>query len=327
MTGRLLELGNDCVGYWTEGEPQPLAGFTRRFPHIPRVAEQRRLIEDPAVQLILTAAIPTDRPAIAIAAMRAGKDVATDKPGCTTAAQLAALRQAVAETGRIWSVNYSERFETRCSTRALELVRAGAIGRVVQTAGLGPHRLNRHLRPGWFFQKEKFGGILCDIGGHQIEQFLTYTGSADADIVSATVGNFANPGDPGFADFGEMVLSSAQGRGYVRVDWYTADGLPTWGDGRFVILGTEGTIELRKYVDIAGRDGTDHLFLIDNKSTRYVDCADAGLPYYSDLVADILDRTETAMTQAHCFKTTELALRAEAMATPVGHLALVEASR
>jgi len=321
MTGRLLELGHECVGYWTDGEPQPLAGFIKRFPHIPRVAEQRRLIEDPSVQLILTAAIPAGRAALAIAAMRAGKDVATDKPGCTTLEQLAALRQVVAETGRIWSVNYSERFETRCSTRALELVRAGAIGRVVQTVGLGPHRLNRALRPDWFFRAEKFGGILCDIGSHQIEQFLTYTGSTDAVIERAVVGNFANPGDPDFADFGEMLLSSPQGRGYVRLDWYTPDGLATWGDGRFTILGTEGTIELRKYVDIAGRDGTDHLFIVDNKSTRYIDCADAGLPYYPDLVNDVLDRTETAMAQSHCFKAMELALRAEAMATRVGNLA------
>ena len=327
MTGRLLELGHECVGYWTAGEPQPLAGFIKRYPHIPRVTEQQRLIEDPTVQLILTAAIPADRAALAIAAMRAGKDVATDKPGCTTLEQLAALRQVVAETGRIWSVNYSERFETCSSTRALELVRAGAIGRVVQTVGLGPHRLNRALRPGWFFEHNKYGGILCDIGCHQVEQFLTYTGSTDAVIELAAIGNFANPGDPGLADFGEMLLSSKQGRGYVRLDWYTPDGLSTWGDGRFTILGTEGYMELRKCVDIAGRAGTDHLFLVDNKSTQYIDCTDAGLPYYPDLVNDVLDRTETAMAQAHCFKAMELSLRAEAMATRLGNLAPAEAAQ
>jgi predicted dehydrogenase len=327
MTGRLLELGHECVGYWTEGEPQPLAGFIKRYPHIPRVADQRRLIEDPTVQLVLTAAIPADRAAIAIAAMRAGKDVGTDKPGCTTPEQLAALRRTVAETGRIWSVNYSERFESTTATRALELVRAGAIGRVVQTVVLAPHRLNRQLRPAWFFQHDSFGGILCDIGCHQIESYLTFTGSADADIVHAAIGNFANPGDPDFADFGEMLLASPHGRGYVRVDWYTPDGLPTWGDGRLTILGTDGYMELRHNVDIAGRDGTGHLFLVDNKSTRYINCADAGLPYYPNLVADVLDRTETAMTQRHCFKVMELAMRAEAMATRLGALARPEAAR
>jgi predicted dehydrogenase len=321
MAGRLLELGSECVGYWTEGEPQPLAGFIKRFPHIPRVADRRRLIEDPTIQLILIAAIPADRAAIAIEAMRAGKDVGTDKPGCTSAEQLAALRQTVAETGRIWSVNYSERFEVAAVTRALELVRDGAIGRVVQTVGLGPHRLNRHLRPAWFFDPKNYGGVLCDIGCHQIEQFLSFTGSTDAEIVTAAVGNFANPGDPLFQDFGEMLLRSDRGNGYVRLDWYTPDGLTNWGDGRLTILGTDGYIELRKYVDIAGRPGTDHLFLVDNKATRYIDCGDAGLPYYPNLIEDILDRSETAMPQSHCFKVMELALRAQAMATRLGNLA------
>jgi predicted dehydrogenase len=320
MAGRLLELGCECVGYWTDGEPQPLSGFIKRFPHVPRVIDKRRLLEDQEVKLVLTAAIPSDRAAIALEAMHHGKDVMTDKPGCTTAEQLAELRRVVAETRRIWSVNYSERFEVTAVTRAIQLVRCGAIGRVVQTVGLGPHRLNRHLRPAWFFQRAKYGGVLCDIGCHQVEQFLTFTGSTDAEIVSSSVGNFANPSDPELEDFGELLLRGNEGQGYVRVDWYTPDGLANWGDGRLTILGTDGYIELRKYIDLAGRSGTDHLFLVDNKETRYIDCRDAGLPYASELVADILDRTERAMPQAHCFKVMELALQAEAMATRLGHL-------
>ena len=317
MVGRLLERGSECVGYWTEGDPQPLAGFVKRYPHIPRVADKRRLLEDSTVKLILTAAVPCDRASAAIEAMRAGKDVMTDKPGCTTAEQLRAVRRVVAETGRIWSVCYG-RFETASVARALELVTAGAIGRVVQTVGLGPHRLNRHLRPAWFFRRDKYGGILCDVGCHQIDQFLSFTGSNDAEIVSASVGNFANPGDAEFEDFGEILLRSDRGCGYARFDWYTPDGLANWGDGRLTVLGIEGYIELRKNIDIAGRSGTDHLFLVDNTSTRYVDCSSAERPYYANLIADVLDRTETAMTQNHCFKVMELALQAEAMATRLG---------
>lgn len=327
MVGRLLERGASCVGWWTQGEPQPLAGFLRRYPDIARVADRRRLLEDPDVRLIVCAAIPADRAAIAIEAMRHGKDVMVDKPGCTTPAQLAELRRVVAETGRIWSVNYSERFEVAAVTRAIELVGSGAIGRVVQTVGLGPHRLNRHLRPAWFFERERYGGILCDIGCHQIEQYLTFTGSTDADIVAASVGNFANPDHPGLEDFGDMLLRSDRAQGYMRLDWYTPDGLANWGDGRLTILGTEGYVELRKYVDIAGRSGADHLFLVDRKETRYIDCLDAGLPYYGNLIADVLDRTERAMPQVHCFKVMELAIRAEAMATRRGNLESLGAGR
>jgi predicted dehydrogenase len=320
MTSRLLEQGCECVGYWTQGEPQPLAGFIRRFPNIPRITEKSRLLEDPTVQLILTAAVNCDRAGIAMEAMRHGKDVMTDKPGCTTSQQLAELRHTVTETGRIWSVNYSERFEVRAVTRAIDLVKAGAIGRVVQTVGIGPHRLNRQLRPAWFFQRERYGGVLCDIASHQVEQFLTFTGSTDAEVVTSAVGNFANRADPELEDFGEMLLRGDGTQGYIRVDWYTPDGLNSWGDGRLTILGTNGYIELRKYIDIAGRPGTDHLFLADNKQTRYIDCSDADLPYAANLVADVLDRTEHAMPQAHCFKVMELALKAQAMATLLGNL-------
>jgi predicted dehydrogenase len=317
QVGRLMDLGAECKGYYARDSAVPLEGFTRRLPDLPRVRDVRALLEDSSIQLIVTAAIPSERGEVALEAMRHGKDVMVDKPGVITEAPLADVMHLQQETGRIWSVNFSERFEVRAMTRATELVQAGAIGRVVQTVGFGPHRLNRDQRPGWFFRRADTGGILIDLGSHQIDQFLHFTGSDDAEIVASAVANYANPDDPEIEDFGEILLRSARGQGYVRVDWYTPDGLPTWGDGRCTILGTEGYIELRKYVDIGGREGTDHLFLVDNKETRYIACRDAPLPYYERLIADVFERTETAMPQAHCFKVCELALDAQARAVRV----------
>jgi predicted dehydrogenase len=202
-------------------------------------------------------------------------------------------------------------------TRALELVRDGAIGDIVQTVGLGPHRLNRALRDPWFFDREKYGGILVDIASHQIDQFLAFTDASDAKVVLARAGNVAHPDDPRFEDFGELVLASGRASAYIRVDWFTPDGLPTWGDGRLFITGTTGSIELRKYVDLAGRAGKDHLFLVDARGVRHIDCGDAGLPYYENLRRDIEHRTETAMPQAHAYKVCELALTAQAAALRV----------
>ncbi len=319
LAGMLSE-GATCKGWWTEGEPQPLAGFVKRFPNVPRVADRRALLDDAGIDLILLADVPALRAERAIEAMRAGKDVMTDKPGCTTLEQLEAVRRTVAETGRIWSIDFSERFEVPSVTRAAELVHAGAIGAVVQTVGLGPHRLNEATRPAWFFEEAGYGGILCDIASHQIDQFLIFTGAADAAIVHATVGNFANPDRPGLQDFGEILLRSDRAQGYVRVDWYTPDALPNWGDGRLTILGTEGYIELRKYVDVAGRPGTDHLFLVNGERCEHIDAAGWPLTYFADLARDVRDRTETAMPQAHCFKVMELALRAQAQAVRRGFL-------
>lgn len=316
----MLELGCVCKGWWTEGDPQPVDGFVERFPDIPRVADRKVLLEDPEIDLVLIADVPVRRAERAIEAMRSGKDVMTDKPGCTTLYQLEEIRRTVAETGRIWSIDFSERFEVPAVTRAAELVEQGAIGNVVQTAGFGPHRLNRQTRPDWFFDSEQYGGILCDIASHQIDQFLFFTGSSDAEIVSASIGNFANPDDPGLEDFGEIVVRGDKGRGYIRVDWYTPDGLPTWGDGRLTILGTEGTIELRKYVDIAGRPGTDHLFLVNGTRCEYIDASAAPLRYFSNLASDVRNRTATAMSQTHCFKVMELAIRAQNDAVRLGAL-------
>jgi predicted dehydrogenase len=246
--------------------------------------------------------------------MQQGMDVMSDKPGCTTLAQLEQIKACVAQTGRIWSVNFSERFETPASTLASQLVADGAIGAVVQTVGLGPHRLNRATRPDWFFRKACFGGILTDIASHQIDQFLHYTGSQVAEVVHAFTANYANLEDPELQDFGEISLRSDRGTGYIRVDWFTPDALPNWGDGRLTILGTQGYIELRKYVDVGGQPGTDHVILVNGDRCEKIDASGAGLPYFERLAYDIEHRSETAMRQAHCFTVMELALRAQQMA-------------
>ncbi|WP_170604018.1 Gfo/Idh/MocA family protein [Ruegeria arenilitoris] len=313
MTENLQKAGVKCVGYWTQGEPETLPGFIKRFPDVPRLDRLEDALGSGA-DLALISSIPADRADLAIWAMQNGMDVMSDKPGCTTLEQLGRIKRAVSETGRIWSVNFSERFETAVSTRATELVEAGAIGQVVQTIGLGPHRLNRPTRPDWFFRRDRFGGILTDIASHQIDQFLHYTSSASAEITNAFVANYANPTDPELQDFGEINLRSERATGYIRVDWYTPDALPNWGDGRLTILGTEGYIELRKYVDVGGAPGTDHMIIVNSEICEKIDASDAGLPYFSRLASDIEHRTETAMTQTHCFTVMELALRAQEMA-------------
>jgi len=322
MLAGMLATGASCRGWWTDGTPPTLDGFLKRFPDVPRCQDMEAILDDPSIELVLIAAVPCDRADIAIRCMERGKDVMLDKPGCTTLDDLARVSAAVGQTGRIWSVDFSERFEVPAVIKAQELIGAGAIGRVVQTIGIGPHRLNRALRAGWFFDDARYGGILTDLASHQIDQFLVFTGSADAEIVAASVGNFANPGDPGLQDFGEILLRSQDAQGYVRIDWYTPDALPNWGDGRFFILGTEGYIELRKYVDVSGRDGTDHLFLVNKTRSEYIDCANIPLTYFEALAYDVRHRTATAMTFAHAAKVTQLAITAQRMAVRRGNLSV-----
>lgn len=314
MVGECLAAGAVCAGYCPETtDPRVLAGFRERFPDL--VARDRdALFEDTDIQVILSAAIPSDRPAIAVRAMRSGKDVMLDKPGAISLDQVSLLERVAAETGRILSICFSERLIVRACELATRLVEEGAIGKVIQTTGLGPHRLNRAIRPEWFFRPEAFGGILADIGSHQIDQFLHYTGSDSARIVAAHTANRALPDIPAFRDCGDILLESDSARGFIKVDWFTPDGLATWGDGRLFLTGTEGSIEVRKYIDIAGRPGTDHLFLIDRHGTRHIDASAEPLNYFSRFLADVRDRTETALPPGHALAVTRLAIEAQAIA-------------
>lgn len=321
LTQHLIEAGMTCAGWWNvTTNPHVLEGFRKRFPHLPETAERDRLMDDATIGLIVTAAIPSERAALAIEAMRRGKDVLCDKPGITTAADLAAVQSAVAETGRKFMVVFGERFQSRASARARELVQAGAIGRLVSTTTMAPHRLNRATRPDWFWRARTNGSILVDIGCHQIDAFLHLTGRENAEIVHAAIASRAPERTPvpDFQDWGEMILKNDVATGTMQMHWFTPDGLADWGDGRAFIVGTEGFIELRKNLDLAGRPGGQHLFLVTNAGTTHIPCADLPLTTFHAFAADLRDRTETAMTQAHCFAVCRLALEAEARAMPPG---------
>jgi len=312
LTQDLLDEGAECVGYNPDTtDPRVLAGFRKRFPHVPE-AETKRLLEDPSIDFVVIAARPCDRADLAIAAMQRGKDVMVDKPGITTIEQLAAVEPAVKETRRVWSICLG-RLASPAVQEALRIVRSGELGRLVHTTSLGPHRLNRALRPSWFFDTPAYGGIINDIGVHSIDQFLAFAEADDAEIVSCSVGAFGTE-PPGFEDFAELVLATPSVRGYIRLDWFTPDGLPTWGDGRFFIVGTEGTLELRKNLDIEGREGTDHMFIANQTATRYVDCSKLPVTYYRNFLSDIAERGETAMPQRQVFSVCRLALQAQTKA-------------
>jgi predicted dehydrogenase len=259
---------------------------------------------------VASAASPCLRAPLVIRVIKHGKDFLSDKPGMTTLEQLAEVRKVTAETGRLYGIMYSERLEVPAAVQAGYLVKQGAVGKVIQTINIAPHQLHAPSRPAWHWDTRN-GGILCDIGSHQAEQFVYFTGSTTAEVTASQIANVSHPEHPEFQVFGDMMLHGNGGAGYVRVDWFTPDGLGVWGDGRLFILGTEGYIELRKYVDVAGRPGANHLFIVDNKQARYIDCSKVELPFGPQFVGDIVNRTHTAQNQEAAFLTMELVLKAQ----------------
>ena len=314
MLDEMIKEGCNCNHFWTEGSPLTLNEFNKKYPNIKRVENKSEILKDNKIDMILISSIPKDRATLSIEALKSGKDVMVDKPGCTTLNQLDDLRRTVKETGKIWSVNFSERFHVAAVAKAEELVAEGKIGKVKQTMGTGPHRQGNYERPKWFYERESYGGIITDIGSHQIHQFLVFTNSNEANITHALVENTTKKQFPGFQDFGEINLTGNSGHGYIRLDWFTPDALPTWGDGRLFILGDKGFIEIRKYTDLAKSDSGNHLYYANNEEVKHIDCSDVKLPYFRNLINDVLDRTESACSQELTYLTMELAIKAQEIA-------------
>ncbi|GAA2859881.1 Gfo/Idh/MocA family protein [Microbacterium arabinogalactanolyticum] len=314
MTQGLLDAGG-TLALVHDPDPAKVAAFTARFPQVRVADSEGQVLEDPRIRLVASAAVAADRAPLGVRVLEAGKDFFADKPAITTLDQLEAAREATVRTGGIFAVYYGERLTSESALLAGQLIDRGAIGRVLQVAAFGPHRLGTG-RPEWFFDPESYGGILCDIGSHNFEQMLHFTGATDGEIVSATVANYAHAETPGLQDFGDAHVVLDNGTtGYVRVDWFTPAGIDVFGDGRTIILGTEGYIELRKYIDIATGNGGNQVLLVDQDGQHRFDATGmTGYPYFGRLIRDCLDRTEIAMTQAHAFKAAELSIRAQVSA-------------
>lgn len=315
MTSGLLKAGAE-LKFVYEPNKENLDAYCKKFPQAKVVSSLDEILNDKSIRMVANAGINNVRADVGMKALRAGKDFFSDKPLFTTMEQLDAAKKAVAETGRRYFGYFSERLHVECAVKAGELVKEGRIGTVVNVIGMGPHQARINVRPPWFFDREQYGGILCDIGSHQLEQFLYFTGAKDATIVSSSVANKKFRDHPGLEDFGDMHLVGDNGAtGYFRLDWYTPDALGAWGDGRIFLLGTEGYIEMRKYIDAAGTKQSDTLLLVNKTENEFIQCrGKVGYPFFGEMILDCLNGTDNAQTQEHAFKTSELAIRAQAQA-------------
>ncbi len=315
MVKSLVDAGGTLKSFY-EPDAKKVAAFAKKYPNAKVAASLQEILDDKEVKLVAAAAVTSERGPLGCKVMEAGKDYFTDKAPFTTMAQLEQARAVVKKTGKKYMVCYSERLSNESAMFATDLIQQGVIGRVLQVINLAPHRLSAPTRPAWFWVREKFGGILCDIGSHQFEQFVAYTGVKEASVLNATIANYAHPEYPEFEDFGDAnILGDNGATQYARLDWFTPGAVTAFGDGRTFILGTKGFIELRKYLDLAREKGGSHLYIADDKAMTHIDVAGkVGFKYYGQLILDVLNRTENAMTQHHAFLAAELSLKAQAAA-------------
>ncbi len=312
MCNGLLEAGAQ-IKYVYDKDLEKVKAFQKVFPSAQYIEDEETLMNIEEINLIATSAIPNERYLIGLKTLDHGKDFFSDKPPFTTQEQVDLARKKVKETSLKWFVYYSERLHVEAAVYAGDLIEKGKIGDVVSIKGWGPHRLDEKNRPDWFFNKEQFGGIIVDIGSHQLEQALYYAKAKDAKLLSSRVGNLKNKKYPDFEDYGDATyITDNNIPCYISVDWFTPDGLSTWGDGRLIISGTKGYIEIRKYLDVASSSESDHIILVDEKEEKHLRVHNkVGFPFFGQMIRDCLERTELAISQEHTFKSIELAILAQ----------------
>ncbi|HEY9054689.1 MAG TPA: Gfo/Idh/MocA family oxidoreductase [Rectinemataceae bacterium] len=315
MCNGLSEAGAEIALVW-DPDPAKVDAFIKAFPSARRSGSEGEILSDSGIDLVAAAPLPCDRGALGVRVMEAGKHYFCDKPPLTTMKDVETARRAAAATGRIFAVYYSERLHVEASVLAEKLVREGAIGKVIHIVGMGPHRINLPTRPAWFFDRAKYGGILVDLGCHQIEQILFFAGAKTAKITASRVHSYKYGQFPDFEDFGDASLVTDNGvAAYLSVHWFTPDGLGAWGDGRTFIQGTEGYLELRKYIDVAADPEGDHVILVNREGEHHYKAAGTcGFPFFGRLVRDCLDGTRNSLDQDLVFSAIELAIEAEAAA-------------
>ncbi|MDR2675204.1 MAG: Gfo/Idh/MocA family oxidoreductase [Opitutaceae bacterium] len=301
-------------------DAEKVRAFQQQFAGVRAARSLDEILDDNEVRLVASAAVPCERGPVGCRVMRAGKDYFSDKSPFTTPGQLDEARKTAAATRRKYMVYYSERLHVESAWHVDALLQAGAIGKIVHISITGPHRLSAKNRPAWFFDKKCYGGILTDIASHQVDQFLHYARADGGVVRHARVANFAHPEHPGLEDFGEAVFELSNGVScHSRVDWFTPDGLRTWGDGRTVIVGTAGYLEIRKYVDVGQETPADCIYLVDGGCEQKIECKGrVGFPFFGRFIQDCLNRTEQAMTQGHAFMAAELSMQAQQIADRAG---------
>lgn len=308
-----------CVAVAHVSDPGPLPDAYAAWQGGSEATDVDGVLADPRIDLVVLAGVPCQRAGAAQAALIAGKHVLCDKPGVTSAAQLDEMRKVVEATKGRWWVLFSERYGAPAVVEAVALARSGRVGPVLHVQGVAPHRGSLELRPDWFFDRDQVGGILVDLGSHQVDQFLAVTGATadQVDVVAAAAGNVRSPERPGLEDVGEMVLAAPGVRGHHRVDYLEADGFPTWGDVRLMITGADGRIEVRLPIDDDGTAGPAAVWVTDGEGVRRHDHSPR-ITWPTDLLADLADGGERLMTRRHPFDVSTITLRAAEAATPWG---------
>lgn len=315
MCHGLIRAGAD-LGFVYDRDPALVARFQKEFPTVQVANSEEEILKNPAVRLVASADIPARRAPLGVRVMQAGKDFLSDKASCTTLQQLEDIQTACAQTGQKFITYFGESVDSESMTFIYDRLARGMLGRVNSVIISAPHVLNAPSRPAWFFTREDQGGVLIDIGSHQVHQFLKLTGNATASITAARVANLRYPQYAEFDEVGDIMLTGQNGAtGFMHISWDFPTGLGTWGDPRLIIEAEKGYIELRKNVNIGVDKQGEHVFLVSEDGTFHESVqGKIGSSFFHRVLWDVVHRTDTALPLEETVTTMKLCIEAQNLA-------------
>ena len=292
MTNGLLEAGATLRQVY-DPDVKKVEAFLARYPQALKAESEEEILAS-EIDLVASAIRPDLRGTLAVRAMEAGKNCFVDKPGFLALEDLDRIRETRDRTGKKYYIYFGERVHVEGAVCAEELIRNGSVGRVLNVTNLAPHRLNPSSRPAWFWD------------------ILTYSGSKTAKVVYAEMKNFANPEHPEFFDYGDCMLEGDSGAScFFKVDWFTPDGMGAWGDGRTFVTGTDGCIEIRKYIDVGRSPDADHVYFTDAEGEHLIEAhGKYGFPYFGNIILDCINNTDFAIEPEKTLEAMRIAIEA-----------------
>jgi predicted dehydrogenase len=205
------------------------------------------MLEKVACDAIAVGDYFSKRASIIMRALQSGKHVIADKPICTDLDELIQIRDLAAKTGLRIGCQLDLR-DSGVFRTARRLIAEGKLGEVHTLIFTAQHPLNLPNRPKWYFEPNKHGGTINDIGVHAIDLIPWMTVREITEVTAARAWNARLKEFPHFQDAGQFLLKMDNDGGvFGDVSYLSPDGLaysaPQYW--RVTCHGDKGVLEAR----------------------------------------------------------------------------------
>jgi predicted dehydrogenase len=246
----------------------------------------------------------------AVAALRCGKHILSDKPLCTSQKELSEISQLVKQSGKKIGIMLDFR-DYPCMKAAKSLLDSGKMGKIHAISFGGQHPLNYGVRPGWYFEKGKHGGTINDIAIHGLDAVEYLTGAKVARLNCARCWNAFAKNEPDFKDSAQMTFTLYDNCGCIADVSYAAPdsfGFTTPFYWRFTMWGDGGVMEF------SAAEKSVRFYRRDTGTVENIPAPEASLSDYLEIFLNEINGGSELFGTDHLLDITETALKLQAQA-------------